>query len=129
VRLVLVGTVAAKDTIAAALAKNELHLPRWVDELWLRQLCAEVPVIRISRGRKVRAWELRPGQRRNEALDTLVYALAAAAVAGDRGRTGKEWRGLPARAVLPVPAEAGAVVTKEKPAPQMKRGPMTTGWL
>ena len=127
VRLVLVGTVAAKDTIAAALAKNELHLPRWVDELWLRQLCAEVPVIRISRGRKVRAWELRPGQRRNEALDTLVYALAAAAVAGDRGRTGKEWRGLPRRDVAG--QTAAPVPQEEKPAPQMKRGPMRTGWL
>ena len=42
----------------------------------IRQLTSEEVQTRYSEGRPYRVWML-PGRRRNEALDTAVYALAA----------------------------------------------------
>lgn len=45
------------------------------------QIRAERLVTKYSRGRPIRAWEVISG-RRNEALDTLVYAYAARGLVG-----------------------------------------------
>jgi phage terminase large subunit GpA-like protein len=80
--LFIVGVDAAKDAIFARLKITEpgpgcIHFPMDRDAAFFRQLTAERVVTRYVRGRPQRSWELkRPGER-NEALDTMVYALAA----------------------------------------------------
>lgn len=54
-----------------------IHLPLvdWCDEDELKQLTAERKKQVFAKGKRVMRWD--PGGRRNEALDCLVYALAA----------------------------------------------------
>lgn len=55
-----------------------VHLPAnndICDESEIQQLCAEIKVAKIERGKRVYRWD--SGGRRNEALDCFVYALAA----------------------------------------------------
>ena len=57
-----------------------MHLPK-VDAEYLQQLCAEQLVTKRDRnGYPIREWQKL--RERNEALDTYVYARAAASVAG-----------------------------------------------
>lgn len=78
----VVGVDGIKDALAARLRLTEpgpgfIHLHRKLDAEYVRQLTAEHAVTRWIKGRPVRAWALRRGCERNEALDTLVYAVAA----------------------------------------------------
>ena len=58
-----------------------IHLPDWADGEWLKQLTAEQLVtVRTKRGFARLEWQKL--RERNEALDTRVYARAAAWVAG-----------------------------------------------
>ena len=75
-----VGTITAKDIIfsrlrIAAPGPGYVHFPMDADTEWFAQLTAEKVVGHISRGRRTRTYE--PMRPRNEALDMLVYALAA----------------------------------------------------
>jgi phage terminase large subunit GpA-like protein len=80
--LYMIGVDALKDALAARLRLTEpgpgfVHFHRSLDGEYFRQLTAEHAVTRFVKGRPVRAWALRRGSERNEALDTLVYASAA----------------------------------------------------
>ncbi|MGJ4961583.1 phage terminase large subunit family protein [Bradyrhizobium sp. HKCCYLRH3061] len=82
-RVFWVGVDTAKDVIYSRLRFTEpgpgyMHFPvggMFGDE-YFRQLTSEEVQTRYSEGRPYRVWML-PGGRRNEALDTAVYALAA----------------------------------------------------
>lgn len=77
-----------KDLVAQrmAIAQTEpdaragrIHLPNGLPEGWLKQLNSEHKVLDTkSRTREVYRWVLRPGHRRNEAWDLMVYNAAAA---------------------------------------------------
>lgn len=78
---VILGTNAAKDTIAARLLLEQpgpgyMHFPANWDATRFQQLTAERLVPRQMSGRVYRVWHPKPG-RTNEALDCRVYALAA----------------------------------------------------
>ena len=79
----MVGVDTAKDTIYARLRFPEpgagyIHFPVGgaFDAEYFAQLTAEEVQTRYSEGRPYRVWLL-PDGKRNEVLDTMVYALAA----------------------------------------------------
>ena len=76
--LSIVGTDTAKEYIHARLRseKKLIHFPNTVDLEYFKQLTAEKLVRRMRMGVERLVW-INPGKRRNEALDTMVYSLAA----------------------------------------------------
>lgn len=80
-----VGVDAAKDWLAATFrvslpGPRYLHVPRALLDAhpdWAEQACSEKRVRVMRQGKPVWGWRPRPGTRQ-EALDCLVYALAAA---------------------------------------------------
>jgi phage terminase large subunit GpA-like protein len=130
VRLYIVGTETAKDTVSARLAVAEpgpgyCHFPAertdgvrtYYGEAHFKQLRSERPVVRSG----VRRWEKIKASARNEALDCRVYGTAArvilnpdyrkiakrrAAAAGQLAAAGREERDL--RALVEGAAEADA---------------------
>lgn len=79
--LALVGTVAAKDVVFSRLALDDpapgyCHFNHDYTQDYFDQLTAEKAIIRISSGRPVKAYVKLGEDRRNEALDIRVYALA-----------------------------------------------------
>ncbi len=82
-RVYMIGVDTAKDTLYARLRFAEpgpgyIHFPasEAFNAEYFRQLTSEQVQTRYSEGRPYRVWMLPPGLR-NEALDTMVYALAA----------------------------------------------------
>ncbi len=76
-RLWIVGADAAKSWIFARLARpGAFRISAELPEIWAEQVAGERMVTRYRHGRPVRRFEPIPG-RRSEALDCLVYALAA----------------------------------------------------
>lgn len=57
---------------------GDIELPAGLEEAWLRQMSAEHKVVKRARGKMREMWELKPGRKRNEAWDLLVYNAAAA---------------------------------------------------
>lgn len=85
VKLFMVGTNAAKDTIDARLRIPEpgpgyCHFPNGRDEDYFTQLVAEVPRLKFVNGQTKRVWVKPKADTRNEALDCRVYAMAALAI-------------------------------------------------
>jgi phage terminase large subunit GpA-like protein len=79
----MVGVDTAKDTLYGRLriaspGPSYMHFPSGgaFDQEYFAQLTSEVVRTRYSQGRPYRVWVLPPGKR-NEALDTAVYCLAA----------------------------------------------------
>ncbi len=69
------------------------HLPDWADSEWLKQLVAEQLVtVRNKRGYTRQEWQKL--RERNEALDTRVYARAAAWIMGADRWDERMWRQL-----------------------------------
>lgn len=82
VPLYVVGVDAAKELIYARLKIEEpgpgyCHFPADRDDEYFRQLVSEEAVTKYSKGFPYNEWQLRPGHKRNEALDCRVYAIAA----------------------------------------------------
>lgn len=82
--LAILNVDAGKDEIFSMLnagkflfGADDEYLKRNFDERFFNQLTAEHRVRRVSGGIVREAWELVRGDRRNEALDTAVYSLAA----------------------------------------------------
>lgn len=75
-----VGSDSAKEVIYSRLAAeygySTLHFPSTVDEDYFNQLTAEQRFVKFVKGRKTLYWK--QIRERNEALDTICYALAAA---------------------------------------------------
>lgn len=77
-----VGSDAGKDAIYGYLrvprpGPGYCHFNTTYDKNHFDQLTAEEAVVKYSKGLPGRIWQLRPGKRRNEALDIRVYAYAA----------------------------------------------------
>lgn len=91
-------------------APGTVHLPDWIDTEWLKQLVAEQLVtVRNKRGYVHPEWQKM--RERNEALDTRVYARAAAWIMGADRWDEATWRRLEAQAGIenrPVPQSAEA---------------------
>lgn len=76
--LFTVGGDTAKEFIHARLTDkktNLIHFPNTLDDEYFRQLTAERRVPKIYKGKTTLVWK--QTRKRNEALDTFVYALAA----------------------------------------------------
>ena len=90
-----IGTDTAKDYLAARWKKTTgpgaVHFPQDLDVGYYKQLTAEYSTTQFKRGHRVRVWEKKPGDR-NEALDLMVYNLAAAHYAGLHKKTEYQWR-------------------------------------
>lgn len=129
-----VGTDNAKELIYSRLknqpdaARREepqpgvIHFPAnddICDEEELKQLTAETKRLKIVQGRRVYRWDA--GGRRNEALDCLVYALAALRIS--QQRFGLDIDAL--AAAKPVEAE----VIDKTPTPAPAPAQATQGWL
>ena len=72
---------AEERTEGAVFPPGTIHLPDWADSEWLKQLTAEQLVtVRTRRGFSRLEWQKL--RERNEALDTRVYARAAAWILG-----------------------------------------------
>lgn len=99
-----------KDLVAARLRKavdaqstpaGRVHLPNGLPEGWLHQLCSEHKVLERA-GKKARErWVLRPGVKRNEAWDLLVYNAAAARMIHVHRLTSDRRPGVAAAAAAP----------------------------
>ena len=72
----------AEETAGGArMPPGTIHLPDWVESEWLKQFVAEQLVtVKTKRGFARLEWQKL--RERNEALDTRVYARAAAWIAG-----------------------------------------------
>jgi phage terminase large subunit GpA-like protein len=128
VYLTEVGTDNAKELIYSRLKLQPqpglpvpgcIHLPandEICDEAELKQLTAETKRLKIEKGQRVYRWEA--GGRRNEALDCLVYALAALRISQQRF-------GLDLDAL----AIARPVSADEAKAPPAQQAPAAGGWL
>lgn len=78
-RLWIVGVDSLKTQIFARLARGgSIRFSDGLPRVYFEQLCSERRIVRMTRGRPVARFERVPG-RRAEALDALVYALAARA--------------------------------------------------
>jgi phage terminase large subunit GpA-like protein len=86
-----------------------VHLPEWVESEWLKQFVGEQLVtVKTKRGFARLEWQKL--RERNEALDTRVYARAAAWIAGLDRLSEDRW------------AEAECEVSVERrPAPRQRR--------
>jgi phage terminase large subunit GpA-like protein len=73
-----------------------VHLPEWIDDEWLKQFVAEQLVtVKSKRGFARLEWQKL--RERNEALDTRVYARAAAWIAGADRWSEARWADLEAQ--------------------------------
>ena len=109
-RLMIVGVDGLKDRIAAMIQSGRgLVLSQALPASYHAQLTAEQSVVRYVRGQPVRQWERRRW-RAAEALDCLVYAMAARAQLGDAIDWGARRRG-PAGSVA-ADGVAAAVVSR-----------------
>ena len=76
--LFVIGGDTAKEFIHARLKDdktNLIHFPNTLDDEYFKQLTAERRVPKIYKGKTTLVWK--QTRKRNEALDTFVYALAA----------------------------------------------------
>jgi len=119
-----VGTDTTKDKLHECLKVNLpgpkfLHVPARIPRTypdWFEQLTAERKVNYREKGKEVRGWRLVTEGRRNEVLDTMVYALAAA-YSVQMGRPGF----FDARVDAPVSTVEPATSAPSAPAPVPER--------
>jgi phage terminase large subunit GpA-like protein len=106
-----------------------IHLPDWVDSEWLKQLVGEQLVtVRNKRGFARQEWQKL--RERNEALDTRVYARAAAWILGADRFDERMWRQLEKQAGVQTAAITQTVETEKSTEPQAGRitTPRRRGW-
>jgi phage terminase large subunit GpA-like protein len=99
-------------------APGTVHLPDWIDTEWLKQLVAEQLVtVRNKRGYAHPEWQKM--RERNEALDTRVYARAAAWIMGADRWDEATWRRLEAQAGVEtrLPADCHRPAEPTRPGP------------
>jgi phage terminase large subunit GpA-like protein len=114
------------------LPPGTIHLPDWADSEWLKQLVAEQLVtVRNKRGYARQEWQKL--RERNEALDTRVYARAAAWILGADRFDERMWRQLEKQAGVETAAAVAVPPSThpEKPsAPEAGRisTPRRRGW-
>lgn len=121
--------------------RGHVSFARGLGDEYYRMVTAEVRVLRRSRvGVTTSAWELAEPGRRNEALDTMNYAEAAARRKGWTSMTNEEWDALDdVRGMAPAEAQADlfdatvAVVTRpaeKQPSPERPAArPKSGSWI
>jgi phage terminase large subunit GpA-like protein len=76
-----IGTDSAKDALVnrwkIESGPGAIHFPNNLEEDYFKQLTAEYRIPKYQKGHRYTTWEKKPGDR-NEALDLMVYNLAAA---------------------------------------------------
>ena len=96
-QLWFIGTDTAKDYLASrwkrAAGPGAVHFSQDLAEDYYKQLTAEYRTHAYKRGRKVSIWEKKQADR-NEALDLMVYNLAAAYHLGLHKKTEGHWQQL-----------------------------------
>jgi phage terminase large subunit GpA-like protein len=117
----LVGTDTAKAVIYARLrieapGPGYMHFPEGLPDDYYFQLTAERLVTRYHKGRAKLEW-VKPGGRRNEALDLEVYCLAAAHYYGISRMREADWEKLERQFGRDLFSEAQQPAEDEKPAP------------
>jgi phage terminase large subunit GpA-like protein len=112
-------------TAGASFPPGTVHLPGWVDAEWLKQLTAEQLVtVKTKRGFTKLEWQKL--RERNEALDTRVYARAAAWILGVDRWSEPRWAELEAQ--LGVATQEGPEARPSSPrGRQTTRSPMPSG--
>jgi phage terminase large subunit GpA-like protein len=107
----------------AKMPPGTIHLPDWVESEWLKQFVAE-QLVTVKTRRGFARFEWQKLRERNEALDTRVYARAAAWIAGLDRWSEERW------------AEVEREVSVERePAPRRQRAGQSSqtgspdGWL
>lgn len=109
-----------------------LHLPDWIDSEWLKQLVAEQLVtVKNRRGYARQEWQ--KIRARNEALDTRVYARAAAWILGADRWDERMWRQLETQVGVEAPPEEPLARSEHPPAPSEPQAGQVTrqrrrGW-
>ncbi|NHQ74533.1 phage terminase large subunit family protein [Roseovarius gahaiensis] len=106
-----------------------IHLPDWADSEWLKQLVAEQLVtIRDRRGYARQEWQKM--RERNEALDTRVYARAAAWILGADRFDERMWRQLEKQAGVETKVSDETNAPDKTTEPQAGRiaAPRRRGW-
>jgi phage terminase large subunit GpA-like protein len=103
-----------EEIAGARMPPGTIHLPDWVESEWLKQFVAEQLVtVKTRRGFTRLEWQKL--RERNEALDTRIYARAAAWIAGLDRWSEARW------------AEAERDVSVETaPAPRLRRAGQST---
>lgn len=116
-------------SLAGEQQAGAIHLPAndaICDEAELKQLTAEVKVLKIVGGQRVYRWD--PKGRRNEALDCFVYALAALRIS--QQRFGLNLEAMACATATPVVGEVLRRDTAKAPPPQQPARPAAAGsWL
>jgi phage terminase large subunit GpA-like protein len=115
--------------LGVASPPGTIHLPDWADSEWLKQLVAEQLVtVRNKRGYARQEWQKM--RERNEALDTRVYARAAAWILGADRFDERMWRQLEKQAGVETAAITQTVETEKSTEPQAGRitTPRRRGW-
>ena len=116
-------------TLGVASPAGTIHLPDWADSEWLKQLVGEQLVtIRNKRGYARQEWQKM--RERNEALDTRVYARAAAWILGADRFDERMWRQLEKQAGVETIPAATKADTDTLSEPQAGRiaAPRKRGW-
>ncbi len=134
-----VGTDTTKDKLHECLkvtlpGPKFLHVPARIPRTypdWFEQLTAERKVNYREKGKEVRGWRLVTEGRRNEVLDTMVYALAAA-YSVQMGRPGffdarVEAPGATVEPAAPAPSAPAPVPERAWHAPGRPAQPRTRG--
>jgi len=113
----------------AAAPAGTVHLPDWADSEWLKQLVGEQLVtIRNKRGFARQEWQKL--RERNEALDTRVYARAAAWILGADRFDERMWRQLEKQAGVETVVNVAQPEADNATEPQAGRitAPRRRGW-
>ncbi len=103
-----------------------VHLPSWVESEWLKQLVAEQLVtVKTKRGFTRLEWQKL--RERNEALDSRVYARAAAWIAGADRWSDRQWTDLEEQlGAVDGDIEAAGLINRPAPVSSEKR---QSDWL
>lgn len=118
-----------EQALGVASPPGTIHLPDWVDSEWLKQLVAEQLVtVRNKRGYARQEWQKM--RERNEALDTRVYARAAAWILGADRFDERMWRQLEKQAGVKTEAITQTAETEKSTEPKAGRitAPRRRGW-
>lgn len=102
------------------LARGHVAIARGLGDEFFRQMSSEVRVVRRNRaGIATSSWELVEPGRRNEVLDTMIYAEAAARRHGWASWTSGQWDAIEAeRSAEPAPNEPDLFDMAQIPAPR-----------
>jgi len=105
-----------------------IHLPDWADGEWLKQLTAE-QLITVKTRRGFARLEWRKLRERNEALDTRVYARAAAWILGADRWSEARWLELERQVAPPERNAVGDATPTPLPRPARQRRRVRSNYM